>query len=263
MKKFIQLFLACMLMTLFCCSAAYAESSFDTSDTKQGTRWPRLIDDGHVLKALSRSNLLATLDEISENNNFDVVVVTISDFPSEYTYDEYAAVLYDHYGFGMGGNRDGCILVFNKGISQCNWGFYANGYGERAFTDASFDYIRHEMTEAGLDDKRYHNVFLKFANLCDMFVKKAKSGKPYDSGNLPRETSGDRGFRYILLLALIFGCVPVIYVMMEMASLEFEDSPHNDMKNHSINITDSYDVFLFSQRVCTPHSSYGDDDDNN
>lgn len=256
MKKIFQMIFAAALMTWCCFFVAYAESS---SDVELKRQLPRLVDAADVLTDSEKSDLLAKLDEISETYQFDVAVITIKKLPEDYRIKNYADNIYKYYGFGMGNNRDGCLLLIDAGERE--WGISTSGYGMTVFTDAGIEYIGKRIEEAGLSEAEYDKALLQFTKLCDKFIKKAQTGKPYNAHNLPKRIVWAEGLIYPVLTALPFGlCFAEIFTR-KLQKEKIKDNPYNYIENNFINITDNRDVFLFSQRTCTPQPSYRNRED--
>lgn len=145
---------------------------------------PRLVDGGDLLTDSEEEELLSMLDEISERQQCDVVVVT-TDSLNGRSAMECADDFYDYNGYGFGENRDGILLLIS--MEERDWHMSTCGYGITAFTDAGMDYMADKFTPL-LSDGFYSEAFTKYATLCDEFITQAKTGKPYDKGNLPKGT---------------------------------------------------------------------------
>ena len=130
MKKYISLLLA-VLVLCFCISLpVFADSS--------GSELPRLVDDADLLTDSEETVLLAELDEISERQECDVIVVTIeTEGNDDTTVTEYADDFYDYWGYGIGEDKSGILLFVD--MTQRNWAISTCGYGITAFTDAGHD----------------------------------------------------------------------------------------------------------------------------
>ena len=69
---------------------------------------PRLVDKAELLSDSEKTELLYTLDEISERQQVDVVVLTVPSLEGASPM-EYADDFYDNNGYGFGDNHDGKI----------------------------------------------------------------------------------------------------------------------------------------------------------
>ena len=145
---------------------------------------PRLVDGADLLTDAEESKLLETLNEISERQQVDVVVVTAESTDGK-TPMEYADDFYDYNGYGFGDGRDGVLLLIS--MEERDWWISSCGYGITAFTDAGIEYMSEQFLST-LGNGDYSKAFTKYAELCDDFITQAKTGNPYDVNNLPKGT---------------------------------------------------------------------------
>ena len=144
---------------------------------------PRLVDGADLLSDSEEAELLAVLDEISSRQQLDVVVVTAESTDGK-TPMEYADDFYDYNGYGFGTERDGVLLLIS--VEERDWWISTSGYGITAFTDAGMNYMSEKFLSP-LSDGNYAKAFRTYVELCDDFVTQARTGNPYDGGNLPKE----------------------------------------------------------------------------
>lgn len=142
----------------------------------------RLVDEADLLNSEEETALLENLDEISERQQCDVVVVTVNSLEGK-TAEAYADDYFDYNGYGFGENKDGILLLIS--MEDRDWHMSTHGYGITAFTDAGMEYMAEQFTPF-LSDGDYNSAFTKYAKLCDDFLTQAKKGDPYDNGNLPK-----------------------------------------------------------------------------
>ena len=145
---------------------------------------PRLVDEADLLTDEEEAGLLEQLDEISERQECDVVVVTVNGLDG-WSAMEYADDFYDYNGYGFGEEKDGILLLVS--MEERDWYISTCGYGITALTDAGIEYVADEFLPM-LSDGDYSDAFEKYAQLCDSFITQAKTGEPYDVGNLPKGT---------------------------------------------------------------------------
>ncbi|MGN0658458.1 MAG: TPM domain-containing protein [Emergencia sp.] len=126
-------------------------------------------------------SLNAKLDEISERQKCEVVIYTTRDYYGE-TAQEYADGYYDQYSYGYGSDRSGILLVINS--EERSYAISTCGFGITAFTDAGLNYIVEQIKPA-LSEGDYATALNTYADLCDQFLTQARTGEPYDNGNLP------------------------------------------------------------------------------
>lgn len=181
LKKIYRIGAGWLLMLLVLCSLAipFPSKATQIPDERLG---PRLADQEELLTTEEQEELLARLDEISERQQCDVVIVTVASIEGK-TATEYADDYFDYQGYGYGEKSDG--ILFLVGMKERVWAISTHGsLGISAFTDAGLDYIKEDVQfQLKLDN--YAKAFRTFASLCDQFLTAAHKGKPYDVGNLP------------------------------------------------------------------------------
>ncbi len=206
---------------------------------------PRLVDGADLIAESSENVLLAKLDEISERQKVDVVIVTTDSLDGK-TAEAYADDFFDYNGYGFGENYDGILLLVS--MENRDWHISTCGYGIKAFTDAGIKYISGKFLPS-LSDGDYYDAFNTFAGLCDEFITQAKTGKPYDVGNLPKEP-------YNALLSLViavvagFAVAAIVTGMMkkQLKSVKSQYAADSYVLKGSMVINDSKDIFLYTQR---------------
>lgn len=136
---------------------------------------PRLVDDAGLLTAAQAASLEAELDEISQRQGFDVVIVTLdslmgngSEALAEWIWDEY------HYGFGE--EDDGIILLIS--MEERDWALTATGFGKEALNEDARAYMSDAFVPY-LSRGDYDEAFRLFARMADELVGQARAGRPY------------------------------------------------------------------------------------
>ena len=141
---------------------------------------PRLVDNADVLTDSEEKSLLAKLNEISERQQIDVIIVTT--YNAEYnTITQFAD---DYNGSNFGDDGDGILLAMDFG--KRDWAISTKGKAIRAFTEAGQKYMT-DIFIPYISDGDIYKGFDTFADLCDKFIKQYKTGSAYDVGNLPKE----------------------------------------------------------------------------
>lgn len=203
---------------------------------------PRLVDEASLLSDSEKAGLLEKLDEISNRQQVDIVVVTVESV-GETSPMEYADDFYDYYGYGFGDENDGILLLIS--MAERDWYISTTGYGIRAVTDAGREYIAERMTE-DLSGGSYAAAFTIFAELCDDFLIQAGTGEPYDTGNLPREPFG-----LVENLLVTFGAAFLISLIAtgimrsSLKSVHSQSEADSYIKSGSMKLTRRSDLFLY------------------
>lgn len=203
---------------------------------------PRLVDDAGLLSDDEEMALLGTLDEISERQQVDVVVVTVDSLEG-CSAMEYADDFYDYYGYGFGEQEDGILFLIS--MEERDWYISTTGYGITAVTDAGLSYMSERFID-DLSDGDYAAAFTTYAKLCDDYITQANTGEPYDVDNLPKEPFWFAGnlvitFGFGFLIALIAtgimrGKLKTVYSRPEADSY---------VRSGSMHITRQNDLFLY------------------
>ena len=198
---------------------------------------PLLVDGADLLTNSEEKDLLHTLQNISQNQQMDIVVLTV-DSLTGMTARNYADDFYDYNGY----EEDGILLLVS--MEYRDWYISTTGYGIHAVTDAGIEYMANRFLD-DLGDGDYYDAFMTYAELCDAFITQAKNDTPYDVGNMPK---GKYPFGFSLLISLGIGLVAALIITGVMAAQLKGVSPQHSAKNYvkqgSLNVTRSQDLFI-------------------
>lgn len=228
-----------ILFALFLCMCSVFPA-FAASDL------PRLVDDADLLSDSEESALLEELDEISERQQLDVVIVTVDSLEGA-SVVEYADDFFEAHGYGFGDARDGILFLISMG--ERDWAISTAGYGITAFTDAGQAYMT-ETIVSDLSDGYYADAFTSFANLCDDFITQAKTGEPYDVDHLPEEPFSVVGCLIVsLAIAFVISLVATGIMRMGLKSVSSQSAADDYVKQGSMKVTRKNDLFLYRNVV--------------
>lgn len=218
----------------------------------------RMVDMAELLDDSEKSALLSKLDEISERQQLDVVVVTVNGLDGK-TPEAYADDFYDYNNYGFGTGKDGVLLLIS--MEERDWHITTTGFGITAFTDKGIKYIEKQF-KPDLSDGDYYEAFEEFANQCDSFITQAKTGKPYDSGNMPKSPFPVGSAIVMgLIIGLVVAFVATSIMRGKLKSVRMQPSASDYLKQNSLKVTQRQDVFLYSNvskiRRETNSSSHG------
>ncbi len=203
---------------------------------------PRLVDDGAILTDAEEATILSKLDEISERQQCDVAVVTVESLEGKGV-KLYADDFYDFNGYGMGEGDDGVLLLVS--MNDREWAITTYGKAIPAFTTAGLSHMEDQFRPL-LTDGEYAQAFHTFADQCDDYITQAATGKPYDTGNMPRGT-----FPFLTRLAmalaigLIIAFVVVTHMKSQLTSVGFQKAAAAYEKQGSMQIRNQSDLFLY------------------
>ena len=249
MKKNILITILTLVFCLFMAVPGLAES--ENAEDGFADEYYRLMDMASLLSDEDVDSLTAKLDELSLRQKMDVVIATTNTLEGK-SVVEYADDLYDYCSFGYGANRDGLILVIS--MEDNDWYISTCGYGITAFTDAGIEYIGEQIVPY-LSDKDFAGAFEAYITLCDEFITQARTGKPYDIGSLPRKPLSPAWILVCLIIGLLLSFVTVGKMKAKLTTVRAQAAANSYMKNGSMNITDSREMFLYKNVTRTKRSS--------
>lgn len=208
-----------------------------------GRLLPRLVDEAELLSKSEAEKLLATLDEISERRQLDIVVVTNNSL-GEKNVTQYADDFFDYNGYGFGENHDGILLLLSMDTRE--WAISTCGSGIDIFTDRGQEYMTDEFLPY-ISDGEYYDGFNRFAELCDEFAGEyADSGKAYDYGNMPKQPFG--WFKAIigsLAIGLVAGLIVALVLCSQLNSVKPQNLADEYAKKGSLKLTEKNDLYLY------------------
>ena len=202
----------------------------------------RFVDEAGLLTSSEGSELLDQLNEISERQQVDVVVVTVNSLDGA-TATEYADDFYDLNGYGFGDEGDGILLLIS--MEERDWAISTSGFGITAFTDAGLEYLS-DMIVGDLSDGDYAWAFTIFAEMCDDYITEAKTGEPYDADHLPKDPYV---LIFFLVVALAIGFVIALIVTgimrCKLKSVYSQTEAGSYVKKGSLKLTTKNDLYLY------------------
>ena len=205
---------------------------------------PRLVDNAGLLSQAEADSLRATLDQYSEELNFDIVVVTTNTLDGK-TPRDYADDYFDYNGYGYGANRDGALFLrYINGSSKEVW-LSTSGEGIKAIRDADIESIFDDM-EDDIRANRYGAAFRIFAQ------------------DVRDEVLDYRSYDTIwifvgLAVGLGVGLIATNAMRSSLKSVRQQRYAGSYIKGNSVNITEARDIFLYRtvSRVAKPKESSG------
>ena len=220
-------------------------------------RLDRLVDDADLLTSQEETALLAKLDEISERQKCDVAIISVDALEGK-TAEGYAEDFFDYNGYGYGEDDDGILFLIS--MENRDWAISTYGFGIRSFTDAGQEYIM-RFVKPSLSSGSYNEAFTDFASYCNDFLTQARTGNPYDTGNLPPRKM-TRPLTNILI-SLGIGAIIALFVVQimkkSMKGVGAQTTADKYVNPEGLNLTAKTDTFLFEKvtRTAKPTSSSG------
>lgn len=202
----------------------------------------RLVDDADLLTAEEESKLLNELNEISERQQFDVVIVTVDSLEGK-TPQVYADDFYDYNGYGIGQSYDGALLLVS--MEYRDWHISTCGYGITALDDWTLDQMADEFLPE-LSEGNYYEAFSEFGMLCDVYVTEEKSGTTESvSGAVSKKANTISYLPICLLIGFLVAFIPMSSMKKQMKNVIMRAEASDYVKQGSRVITRSRDAFLY------------------
>ena len=219
-----------------------------------------VVDNADLLTQTEENELSEKLQDISDELQFDVVVVTTNSTGSK-TATEYADDYFDYNGYGRGSNNDGALFLVDMGDRK--WAISTSGYGIEAIVDSALDDMEEEIVPY-LKSGDYDGAFNEFADLTYDIVNDAKNGKSY-SNSTTSTTKNHKNIGTNLIVAFSIGAgISLIIILVYRSKLKpvkFQKEAKEYIVPGSFNIRRSDDVFLYFNITKVPIPKNNDSDD--
>lgn len=240
-------------LVLACC--LFAAMPVSAQEMNGNDTYLRLMDEADLLTEAEEQQLLSALDEISERQGMDVVVVTAYSLGGKSAQD-FADDYFDYNGYGQGSSRSGVLLLHSP--QYRDWWISTRGAGITAFTDAGIDYIGKQITPL-LADGENAAAYMMFAQQCDRFITQAKTGQPFDVGTLPREPLPLWSILICIGIGCVISAVIVIVLRQQLRSVQLQPAANDYVRPGSMQVTQHRDMFLYRHvsRRLKPQGSSG------
>lgn len=219
-----------------------------------------VVDNADLLTQTEENELSKKLQDISDELQFDVVVVTTNSTGSK-TATEYADDYFDYNGYGRGSNNDGALFLVDMGDRK--WAISTSGYGIEAIVDSALDDMEEEIVPY-LKSGDYDGAFNEFADLTYDIVNDAKNGKSY-SNSTTSTTKNHKNIGTNLIVAFSIGAgISLIIILVYRSKLKpvkFQKEEKEYIVPGSFNLRRSDDVFLYFNITKVPIPKNNDSDD--
>lgn len=219
-----------------------------------------VVDNADLLTQTEENELSKKLQDISDELQFDVVVVTTNSTGSK-TATEYADDYFDYNGYGRGSNNDGALFLVDMGDRK--WAISTSGYGIEAIVDSALDDMEEEIVPY-LKSGDYDGAFNEFVDLTYDIVNDAKNGKSY-SNSTTSTTKNHKNIGTNLIVAFSIGAgISLIIILVYRSKLKpvkFQKEAKEYIVPGSFNLRRSDDVFLYFNITKVPIPKNNDSDD--
>ena len=219
--------------------------SVEIPATISPTRGDRLVDQADLLNETDEAALQEKLDAISEELQFDVVIVTAKHIGSR-TPMEFADDYFDYNGFGYGPNYDGVCLLIS--MAERDWWISTCGYGETALSDDYFlEIIDPSNFTYYLKNGDYDGSFNYFADVVKDFVLEAKTNEPYSAKHRYQDWKNKViGVCLSLVAGLIVAAIVTYYQYSHYTSSVHEQREAGAYMVGAVRYGECYDNFIGS-----------------
>ena len=219
-----------------------------------------VVDNADLLTQTEENELSEKLQDISDELQFDVVVVTTNSTGSK-TATEYADDYFDYNGYGRGSNNDGALFLVDMGDRK--WAISTSGYGIEAIVDSALDDMEEEIVPY-LKSGDYDGAFNEFADLTYDIVNDAKNGKSY-SNSTTSTTKNHKNIGTNLIVDFSIGAgISLIIILVYRSKLKpvkCQKEAKEYIVPGSFNLRRSDDVFLYFNITKVPIPKNNDSDD--
>lgn len=235
-KKRLTVMILALLLTVF---IGYPVSA-------AGDAAPRLSDKADLLSDSEEAELLEKLDEISQRQQADIVVVTRKSLEGKSAM-EYADDFYDEKGYGFGAQKDGILFLIS--MEERDWYISTRGFGITAVTDAGLEYMSQQFLD-DLKEGEYAAAFTVFAELCDDFLTQARTGTPYDVDFLPKEPFAFLGMLVVSMgIGFLISLVVTGIMRSRLKTVHSRAGAKDYVDEGSMKLTKEKDLFLYRNVV--------------
>ena len=223
---------AVLLSALLCLSLIFCVSAAEDPD--------RMVDNADILTSEEQAELTAILDRISDEQNFDVVIVTTTDLNGQEIY-EYAEDFYDAGGY----RKNGIIMVRLAGDAP-RYDCTLRGKGNQIFDEDAQNDIRFSVEQYLRADEPFE-AFRAFAEVCE---EKVDSYVPE--------------FIVPLLICIGIGIllaflIPMSILKGQLKSVRSQPAASSYVRPGSMNLTNQRDIYLYRTltRTAKPKENSG------
>ncbi len=232
--KFISVF--CLLMVLLTTvSLSVGAAAFSQ---------PSYHDEAGYLTQTEVDVISAQLDSVRNKYNVDVAIYIEEDFSSNFNAQDSADDIFDYNGYGYGDDKDGILLYICSSTREYHFTTHGE-YGRKVFSNSALAFLEENVVyHLQFDD--FYSAFDAYASTCEDLLSDAKNGVFYSK---PKN---------VIVPILILIGVPVLlaFILMlsklsKMKTVRDQKTATNYIKEGSMNLTHSRDIFMYSHTVRT------------
>ena len=136
----------------------------------------RVVDNAGLLSPGEKNSLTNRLNSLTDAYNFDLVIVTENSIGGAKPMD-YADDFFDYNGYGLGGDRDGCLFLIVTGTRD--YWFSTSGKGIGILNSFAFGKLESDTVKS-LKGDNYYTAFNSFLENWEKFLSLDAKGRSYN-----------------------------------------------------------------------------------
>ena len=236
--------------------AALKYQLLNNSDVADERKYDLLVDDANLLSENEKQNLLASLNEVSQRQKMDIVVVTCYSLNGK-SATAYADDFFDYNGYGQNSTRDGILLLIS--MEARDYAISTRGYAIDVFSDHRLDdMVDHFINDLSSGD--YYDAFNTFVNDCDRYISQ---GVEYHDDNHLNVQNKESSFMIFgigsLAVALVAALVSMQVERAKLKSVKPNRQAMNYVKDNGMHLYRSNDIYLYHHITRTPRPKENSD----
>ena len=216
--------LSALFALVLCLSLAVSAFAASGSD---------IYDEADLLSTQEETALAEKLSEIGGEFDVQIVVMTVSSAGG--SIDSYIEEKYDSMNVGRGENRDGVLLLVS--MNDREYRILSNGYAGSAIGPGQIDAIGNAIV-SDLSAGAYADAFSAFADQCAYYLDGYRNGFPFAAG---------RNLIIALIVGIGSGIAAALVLKKQLKSVRQQKQANAYIKNGSMQITASRDLFLYRE----------------
>lgn len=201
-----------------------------------------VYDDADLLSDTEEAALPQKLADVSGNYSAQIVIATIASMDGG-DIDGFVDYLYDTMGFGYGENRDGVLLLVC--LDPREYRILSNGFAGVAIDPDDISKISDEIV-GNLSGGDYAGAFNEFVDECAYYLDGYINGFPFNAG---------KSLGISLIIGIIIGLIAAFVLKGQLKSVHIQSRAQEYVKNGSMYVNLSNDMFLYRNVTCTKKQS--------
>jgi len=208
---------------------------------------PLVVDESGLLQEGQVGFVEEAYQKVALEEGYTPIVVTIDSFGG-LSAEEYAGNFYDAYGYG----EDGILLLVS--LKEGEWYILTNGLCAERISDYEAGEIGEQVLPE-IRDGLYYEAFINFAEISKVYMQPdpVMPDTEYEYEEDEEEASGNGLIIFICLaIGAGIGILVTSYMASQMKAVGMKANASDYIRSGSMAVTDSRDIFLYSQVTRTP-----------